>query len=66
MAFIRGSAVTFSSLVYACLFRPTPRAADGGYVPRFLSFSRLWAFPVSTASLPSHPKQVTPAVGRFS
>jgi hypothetical protein len=26
MAFVRGSAVTFSSLAYACPFRPTQRA----------------------------------------
>jgi hypothetical protein len=45
---------------------PTPRAADLGYAPRYLELlSWLGAFPVSAASPRSHPKRLTPAVGRF-
>ena len=42
----------------------TMRAADGGYAPRFLAFSWLWVFPVSRASPPSHPPQLTHTVRR--
>jgi hypothetical protein len=31
----------------------------------FQAFFWLWVFPVSTATLPSHPKRVTQAVGLF-
>jgi hypothetical protein len=39
------------------------RAADGGYAPRFLSIFLALGFSVSTVSPPSHPPQLTQAVG---
>jgi hypothetical protein len=43
--------------------RPTPRAADLGYAPRYLELlSRLEVCPVSAASPRSHPKRLTPTV----
>ena len=44
--------------------RPTQRAADGGYAPRFLAVFWLWAFPVSTVSPRSHLPQLTQTVGQ--
>ncbi|MFT3894075.1 MAG: hypothetical protein QM730_20790 [Anaerolineales bacterium] len=43
--------------------KPTQRAPDLGYAPVFGAFSWLGRSPVSTVSLPSHPKRVTPTVG---
>jgi hypothetical protein len=43
MAFICGSAVTFSSLTYACPFRPTQRAPDWWESARFQAGSWLQA-----------------------
>jgi hypothetical protein len=42
---------------------PTQRAADGGYAPRFLGIFLALSFSVSTARPPSHPPQLTHAVG---
>jgi hypothetical protein len=46
--------------------RPTPRAADLGYAPRYLDIFLALSFPVSAANPRSHPKRLTPAVGRQS
>jgi hypothetical protein len=45
--------------------RLTRHAADGGYVPRLLSFFWLPAGSVSRANPPSHPPQLMPTVRQF-
>jgi hypothetical protein len=48
-----------------CLRRPTQRAADGGYAARFLGICLALGFVRFEVSPPSHPPQLTRAVGRF-